>query len=75
MALIFLVFFAPTPGGAGLTEAASLSIMDRIVPAGFAPYYNLLWRSLTLYLAAIAGLLCLAHALIKDARQVVQRMR
>lgn len=75
MALIFLVFFAPTPGGAGLTEAASLSIMGAIVPIGFAPYYTLLWRSLTLYLAAIAGLCCLVHALIKDARQVIQRMR
>jgi uncharacterized protein (TIRG00374 family) len=75
VALIFLVFFAPTPGGAGVAEAASLSIMEDIVPIGFAPYYTLLWRSLTLYLTAIAGLCCLAHALTQDARLVIRRMR
>jgi len=75
VALIFLVFFAPTPGGAGVAEAASLSIMEDIVPIGFAPYYALLWRSLTLYLTAIAGLLSLARALMKDGRQVVRRIR
>jgi uncharacterized protein (TIRG00374 family) len=75
VALIFLVFFAPTPGGAGVAEAVSLSIMDVYVPVGFVPYYTLLWRFLTLYLTAFAGLFCLAHALIKDGRQVVRRIR
>jgi uncharacterized membrane protein YbhN (UPF0104 family) len=67
MALVFLVFFAPTPGGAGVAEGASLSIMSDIVPAGFAPCYNLLWRFSTVYLAALAGVLCLARALVADA--------
>jgi len=71
MALIFLVFFAPTPGGAGVAEAASLSIMSAIVPLGFAPYYTLLWRFLTLYLAAIAGLVCLLRALADDAHRIL----
>ena len=72
-ALIFLVFFAPTPGGAGLAEGASLSLMAEIVPVGFAPYYNLLWRFSTAYLAAIAGLFCLLHALLQDARKLIHR--
>jgi uncharacterized protein (TIRG00374 family) len=67
MALIFLVFFAPTPGGAGIAEAASLSIMGDIVPPGVAPYYNLLWRVSTAYLAALAGFLCLGRAVVQDA--------
>ena len=75
MALIFLVFFAPTPGGAGLAEGASLSIMTAIVPMGFAPYYNLLWRFSTAYLAAIAGLVCLARALGADARATISTRR
>jgi uncharacterized protein (TIRG00374 family) len=75
MALIFLVFFAPTPGGAGVAEAASLSIMGAIVPVSFAPYYTLLWRFLTLYLAATAGLLCLLRALAEDAQRIVGRSR
>lgn len=70
MALIFLVFFAPTPGGAGLAEAASLTLMADIVPAGFAPYYNLLWRFSTAYLAAAAGIVCLLHAFSQDARRL-----
>ncbi len=75
IALISLVFFAPTPRGAGVAEAASLSIMADIVPSGLALYYTLLWRSLTLYLAGIAGLACLAHALTQDARRVIRRTR
>ena len=75
MALIFLIFFAPTPGGAGVAEGLSLSIMAEIVPIGFAPYYNLLWRFSTAYLAAIAGLVCLLRALAEDARLVVRHPR
>jgi len=45
--------------------------MAEVVPVGFAPYYNLLWRFSTAYLAAMAGLLCLLHALARDARGVV----
>ncbi len=70
-ALIFLVFFAPTPGGAGLAEGASLAIMAEAVPVGFAPYYNLLWRFATMYLAAIAGLVSLSRAVIEDAQRAI----
>jgi uncharacterized protein (TIRG00374 family) len=72
-ALIFLVFFAPTPGGAGIAEGASLSIMADIVPPGIAPYYNLLWRFSTTYLAALAGFLCLSRALARDASRITRR--
>jgi uncharacterized protein (TIRG00374 family) len=72
MALTFLVFFAPTPGGAGVAETASLSIMAGVVPAGYAPYYNLLWRFSSAYLAAIAGLVCLARAALADTRQAIR---
>ena len=71
--LVFLVFFAPTPGGAGLAEAVSLSTMGDVVPAGFAPYYNLLWRFTTAYLPALAGLSCLALALARDAHRALRR--
>jgi uncharacterized protein (TIRG00374 family) len=73
MALIFLVFFAPTPGGAGIAEGASLSIMADIVPPGIAPHYNLLWRFSTAYLAALAGFLCLGRALARDASRITPR--
>jgi hypothetical protein len=73
LSLIFLIYFAPTPGSSGLAEGASMLMMQGAVPAGFAPYYNLLWRCSTLYLPAIAGLVFLSWTIIQDARRVVDR--
>ena len=73
VALIYLVFFAPTPGAAGIAESASLSIMADIVHPGTAPYYNLLWRVSTCYLAAVAGFLCLGRALARDGSRLASR--
>jgi uncharacterized protein (TIRG00374 family) len=72
MNLIFLIYFAPTPGGSGLAEGISLSMMSHIVPIALAPYYNLLWRTTTLYLPALAGLFCLMHAVLRDTRRFVK---
>jgi uncharacterized membrane protein YbhN (UPF0104 family) len=71
--LIFLIYFAPTPGSSGLAESASMLMMDSTIPAGFAPYYNLLWRCSTLYLPALAGLIFLSWTIMQDARKVVGR--
>jgi uncharacterized protein (TIRG00374 family) len=73
LSLIFLIYFAPTPGSSGLAEGASMLMMHGAMPAGIVPYYNLLWRCSTLYLPAIAGLVFLSRAIIKDARRVVCR--
>jgi uncharacterized membrane protein YbhN (UPF0104 family) len=75
VALIFIVYFAPTPGAAGVAESASFVAMGGIVTAGFAPYYNLLWRFLTGYLQALAGLLFLARALVQDARSAIRTVK
>jgi len=72
VALIFIVYFAPTPGSAGVAESASFVAMGAIVHPGFAPYYNLLWRFLTGYLWALAGLLFLARALVQDAKSAIR---
>jgi len=69
--LIFLIYFAPTPGSSGLAEGASMLMMDGAMPGGVVPYYNLLWRCSTLYLPAIAGLLFLSWTIVKDARRVM----
>jgi uncharacterized membrane protein YbhN (UPF0104 family) len=73
LTLIFLIYFAPTPGGSGLAEGLSCSLMAGIVSSGFAPYYNLLWRTSTLYLPAIIGLLFLLGTMTYDARKVFPR--
>ncbi len=71
--LIFLIYFAPTPGSSGLAEGASMLMMDGAMPVGFVPYYNLLWRCSTLYLPAIAGLLFLSWTILRDARKAIGR--
>ena len=68
MTLVFLTYLAPTPGSAGIAEEASLSIMWDIVPMGYAPYYNLLWRFTTVYFGALTGLFILWAAVLKDMR-------
>jgi len=71
--LIFLIYLAPTPGNAGIAEGASLWIMRNIVPLGYAPYYNLLWRFSTVYANAIAGLILLFHRIVADVRKTSHR--
>jgi uncharacterized protein (TIRG00374 family) len=73
LSLIFLIYFAPTPGSSGLAEGASILMMHGAMRAGIVPYYNLLWRCSTLYLPAIAGLVFLSWTIIQDARRVVDR--
>ena len=73
LSLIFLIYFAPTPGSSGLAESASMLIMDGAMPNGYVPYYNLLWRCSTLYLPAIAGLIFLSWTILQDARKVIGR--
>ena len=73
LGLIFLIYFAPTPGSSGLAEGASMLMMAGVISSGLAPYYNLLWRCTTLYLPAVAGLLFLIHAAGRDARRLTNR--
>ena len=70
--LILLEFFAPSPGGAGVMELASSIVMAATLSAGYAPYDNLLWRSSTLYLPAVAGFVCLGWGLLQHARPAVR---
>lgn len=71
MALILLIFFAPTPGAAGLAEGASMTILEEIIPLGFAPTYHFLWRLSSVYLPAAVGLFCLLRTLAADATYVI----
>lgn len=68
MAVVFVVYFSPTPGAAGIAESVSMIAMGAIVPLGVAPYYNLLWRFSTIYFWALAGMLFLARAIARAAR-------
>lgn len=48
--ITFLLYFSPTPGGAGLAEILSAAVMSIYVPRELTPSYILLWRLLLAYL-------------------------
>jgi uncharacterized protein (TIRG00374 family) len=72
LAIMILVYFAPTPGASGLAESASLSMMGNIIPVGFLPYYNIVWWCTTLFITGMAALICLVPAIIRDGRGLVK---
>jgi uncharacterized protein (TIRG00374 family) len=53
--IVFLLYFAPTPGGSGLAEVLSAAVMSIYVPRELTPSYILLWRVLTSYLTVGFG--------------------
>jgi uncharacterized protein (TIRG00374 family) len=53
--IIFLLYFAPTPGGSGLAEVLSAAVMSIYVPRELTPSYVLLWRLFVGYLTLGVG--------------------
>ncbi|HTT69323.1 MAG TPA: lysylphosphatidylglycerol synthase transmembrane domain-containing protein [Gemmatimonadales bacterium] len=51
----FLLYFAPTPGGAGAAEALSAALMGLYVPRALVGVYTLLWRFTVSYATVIVG--------------------
>ncbi len=53
--IVFLLYFAPTPGGSGLAEIISAAVMSIYVPRELTPSYILLWRLVVSYLTVGFG--------------------
>ena len=51
----FLVYFMPTPGGAGAAEALSAALMSVYVPNALLPAYTIIWRFTASYATVIVG--------------------
>lgn len=75
LAVTFLIYFVPTPGGSAIAETISCAMMAEIISTGYFPYYNLLWRGSTLYIAAIVGLLWIMQAIMQDIQGVVEKRK
>ncbi len=55
--VMFLLYFAPTPGAAGIGEVLSAAVMSAYVPRELTPIYIILWRlTLTYYTLAFGFL-------------------
>jgi uncharacterized protein (TIRG00374 family) len=66
----FLLYFAPTPGGAGAAEALSAAVMARYVPNGMLAAYTIIWRFTMTYATVIFGTFVfyrLLHGQLEDA--------
>lgn len=53
--ITFLLYFAPTPGSAGLAEFLSAAVMQIYVGPAQLPSYALIWRFINSYATVIAG--------------------
>lgn len=47
--IMFLLYFAPTPGASGIAEIISAAVMSIYVPRTLVPIYTLLWRLVLSY--------------------------
>lgn len=68
--IMFLLYFAPTPGGAGLAEVLSTLVMGIYVPRELAPLYILVWRLIQIYFTIIAGSLVFSHWVRKGLKAI-----
>ena len=55
--IMFLLYFAPTPGASGVAEVTSALVMSVYVPNELVPLYTLIWRAtLSYFTLAFGGL-------------------
>ncbi|MBK9335575.1 MAG: flippase-like domain-containing protein [Lewinellaceae bacterium] len=52
---LMLIYFAPTPGAAGVAELSSVWLMGKLMPEPMLMVYAVCWRFCTTILAAILG--------------------
>ena len=72
----FLLYFAPTPGGAGAAEALSALVMQKYVPLAYLPAYTIIWRFTMSYATVIFGTYVfyrLLHGHLDSAEQADSR--
>jgi uncharacterized protein (TIRG00374 family) len=55
--VMFLLYFAPTPGASGVGEVLSAAVMSSYVPRELTPIYILLWRLTLSYFTIAVGFL------------------
>jgi glycosyltransferase 2 family protein len=53
--VMFLLYFAPTPGASGIAEVLSAAVMSVYVPRGMVPIYTLVWRFIQSWLTIAVG--------------------
>lgn len=68
----FFMYFAPTPGAAGVAEGGYGILFARLVSRGDLTLLTLLWRFLTIYVGVFIGLFIIYRELFARGRELSQ---
>ncbi|HEX2249493.1 MAG TPA: lysylphosphatidylglycerol synthase transmembrane domain-containing protein [Gemmatimonadales bacterium] len=70
--IMFLLYFAPTPGASGVGEVLSAAVMSSYVPRELTPIYILIWRLTLSYFTIGFGFLVFSTWVRRGLRSVVE---
>ena len=73
--LKFLLFFVPTPGASGVSEAAFVSLLKRVSPVHLLGIAVVLWRLFTFYFGAAIGGFVIIRMLQRGEEEEIEKQR
>ncbi|HEY5940722.1 MAG TPA: lysylphosphatidylglycerol synthase transmembrane domain-containing protein [Gemmatimonadales bacterium] len=68
--VMFLLYFAPTPGASGIGEVLSAAVMSSYVPRELTPIYILIWRLTLSYFTIALGFLVFSGWVRRGLKEV-----
>jgi len=68
--VMFLLYFAPTPGASGIGEVLSAAVMSTYVPRELTPTYILVWRLILTYFTVAFGFFVFSAWLRKGLKEI-----
>lgn len=71
----FIMYFSPTPGASGISEGVFGSFFNELLEKHHLLLVTFSWRTLTIYLGMVIGLIILQHYLIARSKQSLQVTR
>src|SRR5919107_5912793 len=70
--VMFLLYFAPTPGASGIGEVLSAAVMSSYVPRELTPLYILIWRLTLTYFTLAFGFIVFSGWLRQGLKSIDQ---
>lgn len=68
--VMFLLYFAPTPGASGIGELLSAAVMSSYVPRELTPLYILIWRLTLTYFTLATGFIVFSGWVRKGLKSI-----
>jgi uncharacterized protein (TIRG00374 family) len=70
--VMFLLYFAPTPGASGIGEVLSAAVMSSYVPRELTPLYIIIWRLTLTYFTLAFGFIVFSGWLRQGLKSIDQ---